>query len=535
MFSSNITGLTGATEYHVRAYATNNEGTGYGTDMSFTTLGSQPVSITLEASDITITSVTLNGAVNANYLSTTVTFEYGKTEAYESTITAIQSPVTNHDNTAVSAAITDLDPGTTYHYRVKSVNSLGTTTGSDMTFKTLGQTPTATTQGATNINTTRATLNGLVNANYLNTTVTFEFGTTIDYGIVLTPTTNLISGYSDTEVSISVIELNPGTVYHFRIKSANVLGVVYGGDVSFTTLGSVPSVTTKIASNITNTTATLNATVNANYLSTTVLFEYGLTTSYGTSIPAIQSPASGNNNIDVSVNITGLTLNTEYHFRLVATNELGATISSDMTFLTTVNGLTGTVTDIEGNSYQTIGIGYRIWMAENLKTTKFNNNTNIPKDVDWTNLISPSYCWYNNDEDTYKSIYGALYNWHTINTGKLCPIGWHVPCESEWEIMITYLGGSSIAGGKLKEAGLIHWNYPNAGATNESGFKALPAGYRDYNGGFAFIGYLALWWSLTENSETHAWYLYVVHDFANIVGYSREKHNGYSVRCVKDE
>ena len=149
-----------------------------------------------------------------------------------------------------------------------------------------------------------------------------------------------------------------------------------------------------------------------------------------------------------------------------------------------------TVKDIDGNIYHTVTIGTQIWLAEDLKTTRYNDGNPIPCVVDtaeWGTLHSGAYCWANNDESN-KSVYGALYNWYTTNNGKLCPLGWHVSSNSDWETLINYCGGWEIAGGKLKEAGTAHWKAPNVGATNEFGFTALPAGGRGCNGKFSILG-----------------------------------------------
>jgi len=187
-FSSNITGLNGATIYYLRAYATNTAGTGYGMAMSFTSLGQSPIPTIEVATNINTTSATLMGSVNANYLSTVVTFEYGTTMDYGNTVTATQSPVTGNTNTVVDANITGLTVATIYHYRIKAANSLGTCYSNDITFTTLGQAPVVTTLAATNITTLTAQLNGTVNANYLSTVVTFEYGTTMSYGNTVTAT-----------------------------------------------------------------------------------------------------------------------------------------------------------------------------------------------------------------------------------------------------------------------------------------------------------------------------------------------------------
>jgi uncharacterized protein (TIGR02145 family)/uncharacterized repeat protein (TIGR02543 family) len=158
--------------------------------------------------------------------------------------------------------------------------------------------------------------------------------------------------------------------------------------------------------------------------------------------------------------------------------------------------------DADGNVYTTVTIGTQVWMVQNLKTTKYNDGTPIPLVTDsitWLNLSTAGYCWYNND-DSNKPIYGALYNWYTVDTAnpkKLAPSGWHIPSEAEWNILQNYCGGNSVAGGNLKETGLAHWATPNTGATNETGFTALPGGARWYDGGFNFFGFDGMCWSTT--------------------------------------
>jgi uncharacterized protein (TIGR02145 family) len=194
------------------------------------------------------------------------------------------------------------------------------------------------------------------------------------------------------------------------------------------------------------------------------------------------------------------------------------------------------VTDIDNNTYNTVGIGSQLWMAENLKTTKYKDGTDIPlvtDDVVWGSLTTPGYCWFNNNEAIFKDTYGGLYNWYAVNTGKLCPTGWHAPTDAEWTILTTYLGGESVAGGKLKETGTAHWQSPNFGATNESGFTALAGGFRAMGsfGSFAMYGH---WWSSTSSSADYAYYrrLYYADKVAERVNFS--KYYGYSIRCVKD-
>ena len=198
-------------------------------------------------------------------------------------------------------------------------------------------------------------------------------------------------------------------------------------------------------------------------------------------------------------------------------------------------GAVPTVTDHDGNVYNTVKIGTQVWMAENLKTTKYNDNTAIPLVTDnseWISLTTPAYCWYDNDISN-KTTYGALYNWYTVNTGKLCPTGWHVPSDEEWTILTNYLG--SMAGGRMRETGTTHWKSPNTDAPNDSKFTALPGGSRRYDGSFYYIGDGGYWWSATEDDAADAWYLNMeINSFSTFYGSYYYKYYGISVRCLRD-
>lgn len=203
------------------------------------------------------------------------------------------------------------------------------------------------------------------------------------------------------------------------------------------------------------------------------------------------------------------------------------------------NNNPATVTDIDGNVYHTVTIGTQVWLAENLKTTKFNDGSSIPlltKNAAGTDLTTPEYWWYNNDSATYDNPYGKLYNWYAVNDGRdLCPTGWHVPTDAEWTTLTDYLGGLSVAGGKLKETGFIHWSNGNVGATNESGFTALPGGDRDINGSFNRIGLNGRWWSSSMYGSTgKAWYREMGGNHAGVIQANSSPDDGYSVRCIGD-
>jgi len=196
----------------------------------------------------------------------------------------------------------------------------------------------------------------------------------------------------------------------------------------------------------------------------------------------------------------------------------------------------GSVTDIDGNTYQTSRIGNQEWMVENLRVTKYNDNTvidQITSNTIWSGLTTGAWCWYDNDNSN-DNPYGKLYNWYAVNTNKLCPTDWHVPSDTEWTMLTDYLGGTSIAGGKMKETGTTHWISPNTGATNESGFTGLPGGRRNTNGGFLFIGNYGYWWSKSESSSSDAWYRYLDYLDGSVFRFNFDKRYGFSVRCVRD-
>jgi uncharacterized protein (TIGR02145 family) len=192
----------------------------------------------------------------------------------------------------------------------------------------------------------------------------------------------------------------------------------------------------------------------------------------------------------------------------------------------------GTMTDQDGNVYKTVTIGTQSWMAENLRTTRYNDGTTIPNVLDndeWKALTSGAYCNYNNTTRTDTiATYGRLYNWYAVNTGKLAPTGWHVATDVEWTQLTDYL---SIFEGKLRETGTSHWASPNTGATNETGFTALPGGSR-FNGTFTSIGYYGYWWSATESITNYAWYRGITD--TDIYRDDNVKELGFSVRCVRD-
>jgi uncharacterized protein (TIGR02145 family) len=196
-----------------------------------------------------------------------------------------------------------------------------------------------------------------------------------------------------------------------------------------------------------------------------------------------------------------------------------------------------TVTDIDGNVYHTVTIDKQVWMVENLKVTHYRNGDSIRRvtnNSSWSNLSTGAYCDYANSPGN-SITYGRLYNWYAVTDPRnLAPEGWHVPSDAEWTVLTNNLGGQLSAGGKLKETGTSHWLSPNAAATNEIGFTALPGGKRYGDGSFDNIGTTAAWWSSTGHNSGMSWGRGIDYNLSSIYWYGTYNETGLSVRCVKN-
>jgi uncharacterized protein (TIGR02145 family) len=197
-----------------------------------------------------------------------------------------------------------------------------------------------------------------------------------------------------------------------------------------------------------------------------------------------------------------------------------------------------TVTDQDGNVYNTVTIGTQVWMVENLKTSKYRNGDpiqNVTDSLEWINLTTGAFCI--NNKKGYEAVHGYLYNFYAVNdTRNIAPEGWHIPSKADWDALINYLGGEEVAGGKIRESGTTHWKSPNTGATNESGFNALPAGYRYEWGEYAYNGVATSWWSNTREPYQDGFYCTFTSFFSpelhsDALG---DKKGGQSIRCIKD-
>ena len=329
-------------------------------------------------------------------------------------------------------------------------------------------------------------------------------------------------------------DLQPGTIYYLKAYAKNKAGITYGFETSFSTIAVTPVLTTADITDITTNGATSGGVISSDggyeIIAKGVCWDT-------LNNPTINDPhtVDGTGTDTFESCLTGLLPDKHYFVRSYATNSKGTAYGRSKAFTTypelgpiifNPDLIYDSIEDVEGNVYKTIQIGTQIWMAENLRTTKLNDGTDIhfvPAGEHW-NEPSPAYCvWYN-------GFYGAIYNFYTVSTGKLCPLGWHLPSYEEVEILADYLGGRSVAGGKLKETGTTHWREPNAGATNSSGFSALPGGYSPASfGAFTFVSTQGRWW-LGQNANIYC----INKDSINIYYMGCMGICGMTVRCIKD-
>jgi uncharacterized protein (TIGR02145 family) len=539
VFVSNITGLIPNTLYHVRAFATNSKGTGYGEDVQFTTSAVAFATLTTTtATTLTQTTAVTGGNVTAD--GGGIVTARGVCFATTTTPTTASTTVPGGSGTGVfTSNLTGLLPATTYYVRAYAINAAGTAYGNEISFTTTAiEKPVLTTTPASLITLTTAQSGGNISSAG-GGTVTARG---VCYAITTNPTTSnfiISNGGGTGTFTSSITGLLPGTKYYLRAYATNSAGTAYGDEISFTTNPVVsPTVTTTAVSSITLTTAVSGGNITSD--------GGGIVTFSGICWSTSANPTvSDSRTTDGPVlggfasTMTGLSEATTYYVRAYATNSAGTGYGNQLVFNTRLS-------DVEGNTYSIVTIGTQVWMAENLKTTTLNNSTpidNVTDNAAWAALATPAYCWYNNDEATNKPLYGALYNWFTINTGNLCPSGWHVPTDGEYGTLELYLGvpADSInfwgwrglgAGTDLKST--TGWAAGQNG-TNTSGFTALPAGYRFAGTGtFNDLGNLTYWWTATSIDATRAWYRRVDGSSTSIYHAGTEERGGKYVRCLKN-
>ena len=581
IFSSTISGLILNTTYYARAYATNNVGTGYGNEITFTTKSDStsvmgiPCPGTPTVKDIdgnTYNTVQIgtqcwtkeNLKVTKYNDGTTIPLDTsggmggnGTGQTWGSSSTGARTIYAN-DNTNLTTygylynwfAVADIKRLCPNGWHVPSdaewtnlTNYLGGEAVASGKMKTTDtsfwQFPNA---GATNESGFSALPGGYRNfvGKYTNIRLTAYFWSSTEYdkdnawGRDLNWSYNLVyRGLYDNSTKAS-----SATVRCLKDTNAIV---------------SIPTLTTTTISAISATSSTSGGNVTSDGGAPISARGVVWSTSTNPTIALTTKTSNGTGTGSFSSTLTNLTSKTTYYVRSYATNSAGTGYGNEISFTTSdstnVMGITcsgtPTVKDIDGNTYNTVQIGTQCWTKENLKVTKYNDGTTIPLDTSgglngngtgqtWSVRTTGARTIYGHNNNNLE-VYGYLYNWYAVvDIKRLCPTGWHVPTDAEWTILTTYLGGESVAGGKMKSSGTTNWNSPNTGATNESGFSGLPGGYRYNDGSFSTIRDNAFFWSATENSSSNAWFRFLYYANGYVDRYNYSKTFGASVRCLRD-
>jgi uncharacterized protein (TIGR02145 family) len=632
VYTATITGLSGGSNYYVRAYAINNFGISYGVEIPFTTLFGLA---TLTTNNVIAQSITASSGGNITDNGGSTVTVSGVVWNTTGTPNISDSKTTDGSGTGSYVSnLTALSPSTTYYVRAYATNSTGTAYGNEQTFTTTATSPTVTDIDGNTYNTVQIGNQVWMSENLK--TSRYRNGGSIPYVVGNAEWGALTTGawsYYDHDAKNDPIY---GKLYNWYTTLGDTLCPTGWGvptDAEWTTLttylggegvagGKMKSIGTAywnspntgatnesgfsvlpggyrdgfgsfdgISSNAFFWSATESGSNNAWIRSLTidngnVYRDDNFSKSVGASVRCLQNQIpsittttvstgsfgaiiggniSGNGGSIITAsgvvwnttgtptisdnkttdgsdtgsyfsNITGLSPNTTYYVRAYATNNTGTAYGNEQTFITTQS-----LTDIDGNTYNTVQIGTQVWMSENLKTSRYRNGGSIPNVTDntgWGNLTTGA--WSNYDHDAANDpIYGKLYNWYTTQGDTLCPIGWGVPTDDEWTTLTTYLGGESVAGGKMKSIGTAYWNSPNTGATNESGFSVLPGGFRYSYGSFYDISNSAFFWSATDFDNTNAWIRTlnisvgnVNRDYNATINYNKAL--GASVRCLRD-
>ena len=562
-FSVTVNGLLPATTYFVRTFVTTVEGTSYGEEIYFTTVAAGLPAVTTAP----VTDIGRDSAISGG----TVTDDGGSEVTARGVCwdtlgapTIVSAHTTDSTGTGIfTSQLTGLSCDTRYYVRAYATNISGTAYGDTIGFHTLecpeGM-PVVTTDSVRDITATSASAGGEVTSDggYAVT------ARGVCWNLTGNPTTGddtISSGSGTGTFTCALTGLARDTTHYLRAFAVNSQGTAYGNQMEFRTLDStsenLPTVTTSPVTGITTVTALGGGEVTNE--GGGAVTERGVC--WDTSpFPTVDDSKSDNGSGigTYSVTLSGLGPNTFYYARAYATNSAGTSYGNEITFRT----WSGSVVDIDGNTYWTTDIGSQTWMGSNLNVAHFPDGSPIPKvenATEWDALFTDAkaYCWYENTQSS-GDVYGALYTWPAAMNGAassdgnpsgiqgVCPDGWHLPSDSEWKELEMELGMSQAEvdqendrgtdeGGKMKETGTTHWNSPNAGATNASGFTALPGGYRASNGTFGLQGEIASFWSSTENQSWDAWRRFLNYSGSKVIRNYYSMDYGFSVRCVMDQ
>lgn len=554
-FTSQMTELEPGTAYTIRAYATNDVGTGYGNTMVFMTK-SLPVIATNDVTEVTKTTAKSGGYI-ATLDDTSIS---GRGVCWCVCDTPTIEDYRTNDGSGTEdfiSQISDLSPGTTYNIRAYATTEYGSSYGDIKTFTTNNpELPVVTTKNVTNVSDVSAFCGGniTVDGGAPVTSRGVIWGTnssiTLDNNIGFTE-----NGDGTGQFSSSITGLNQNNTYFVKAYATNSLGTSYGSSKTFTTNQTVMPPTVEIDN--------INELLDHTALGSLAITStgYGNITSKGLCWSTSSNPTTSSSHASSSlsetlssvvhyyVRLNNLSSNTTYYVRAYATNSGGTGYSEEISFTTPQEFSCGnTIMDASGNTYNTIQFGGKCWMNENLKTYRLNNGHHIENgSVDSWGLCTNTTlsCLYDNDFSNANK-YGRLYNAYAALNDDLCPTGWHVATKDEWESLTTTYGGASNAGGALKESGETYWYYCNDNTgTNSSDFSARGGGYRlaysltTYPYGANIddddMGNEGYWWTSSSNGSSELWYVKMkcFTDEANTYSTDKKKY-GYSVRCVED-
>lgn len=552
-FISRLGGLASDTTYYVRAFATNSEGTSYGDQKSFITSSepvvvAPPTVITAVVTDITHNSATSGGSIE---------LDGGAAVTARGIVwSTSENPATDNNEGMAeegegtgeyTGGITGLAPETTYYVRAWATNSEGTSYGNQESFITesepvAAELPAVVTADVSNITHNSATSGGYVE---------YDGGAPVTArGIVWSTSENpetdnnegiTEDGEGQGDFISQITGLTAETYYYVRAYATNSAGTAYGSQHIFSSeseplVVAPPTVITTDISDITYNSATSGGIVELDGGAEVVArgVVWGLSQD-----PLLEKcegfTDNGTGTGSFTSNLTGIAKSgTVYYVRAYAENSAGVSYGENVKFKT----YDGIVADIDKNIYNTVIIGGQEWMAENLKTTALNDETVITEAFEsWETATYPAYSWYGNNQGAYKDAFGALYNFYSVATGKLCPDGWRVPTQADWSELIEYVGGQEVAAGKLKS--LSYWIDPNEGAVDEYRFSALPGGFRngasgdETAGDFMHLYEAGAWWAYyyIYGSGARTYLMAYTAEFIGITASTAE--SGLSVRCLK--
>ena len=342
-------------------------------------------------------------------------------------------------------------------------------------------------------------------------------------------------GGNSSNFNSKISNLLPGTRYYVRAYATNSIGTEYGQEQTFVTekeaVVNLPQLTTRSISSITKHESVSGGTIVSD--GGLEILAKGIVWSKNRE-PNISMSTKTNEGGGTSTfisKLTNLAADTRYFVRAYATNDAGTEYGQEQTFMTEKEAVV-----FSGS----VSIGSQVWQTKNLNVDRFRNGDPIPEaktKEEWDAAEKrgqPAWCYYENNASN-GSIYGKLYNWYAATDSRgICPSGWHLPSDKEWTALTNYLGGENVAGSKMKATGTAYWQTSNIGVTNESGFSALPGGYRIYDGSFKGIRNYAFFWSATENGNYFAWYRILTNDTGKVNRYNFDNSFVASVRCLRN-